>query len=223
MAARLRTAGGGDGRRACRCAPSPTRSPARSTRSPRRSTTSTSTGCWRRSPTSARPIGTTISGLAGDAVRDTHRPGVGRRRHGPQPGGHRARPAPRCPRRRHRATRRVHHAGRPGGDGDHRPVTEVRVVVDAFDLTQPTAAVVDSPAPRPRLVAAIDVSVLPADAVRAGRRRRRRARRHRRHRRGQRSARRRCSTRSIPDRRSTPPSTCSPTWPPSSPPSTPPN
>ena len=33
----------------------------------------------------------------------------------------------------------------------------------------------------------------------------------------------RCSTRSTPDRRSTPPPTCSPRWPPSSPPSTPPS
>ena len=45
-------------------------------------------------------------------------------------------------------------------------VTEVRVVVDAFDLAQPAAAVIDSLHRARDVVAAIDVSVLPADAVR---------------------------------------------------------
>ena len=45
-------------------------------------------------------------------------------------------------------------------------ITEVRVVVDAFDLAQPAAAVVDSLHRARDVVAAIDVSVLPADAVR---------------------------------------------------------
>ena len=45
-------------------------------------------------------------------------------------------------------------------------ITEVRVVVDAFDLAQPAAAVVDTLHRARDVVAAIDVSVLPADAVR---------------------------------------------------------